>query len=108
MIVFVVELYDALRLAGVEETMARRAAESVFSAKEGSEFVTKADLRAELANFKAEFKAELKAELKAEIRAEFRAELRTELADLRVELIKWNLGAMAVLTTIFATIVTLN
>lgn len=73
----VTELYDALRKAGVDETSARQAAEAVLGAKHGSELVTKADLRA-------------------------------EIADLRTELIKWNVGAMAVLTAIFAAIVRLG
>lgn len=37
-----------------------------------------------------------------------KTDLRAELADLRVELIKWNVGAMAVLTGIFAAIVRLG
>ena len=36
-----------------------------------------------------------------------KAYLHAELADLRVELIKWNVGAMAVLTAVFAAIVRL-
>lgn len=71
------ELYDALRKAGVDEPSARHAAEAVLGASYGSTLVTKADLRA-------------------------------ELADLRAELIKWNVGAMAVLTAIFAAIVRLT
>lgn len=73
----VAELYEALRKAGVDETLARQTAEAVLSAKQGSELVTKADLRA-------------------------------EMTDLRAELIKWNVGAMAVLTAIFAAIVRLG
>ena len=34
--------------------------------------------------------------------------LKTELSELKVELIKWNVGAMAVLTAIFAAIVRLG
>ena len=34
--------------------------------------------------------------------------LRAELADLRTELIKWNVGALAVLTAIFSAIVKLT
>ena len=36
-----------------------------------------------------------------------KADLRAEIVDLRAELIKWNVGAMAVLTAIFAAIVRL-
>ena len=74
MTTMVLEIYDALRKAGVDEATARSAASAVLGAAEKEEIVTKAFLRA-------------------------------EIADLRVELIKWNVGAMAVLTAIFATIV---
>jgi hypothetical protein len=69
----VAEIYDALRKAGVDEPTARSAAVAVMSAAQGSTLVTKADLRA-------------------------------EVAELRAELIKGNVGAMAVLTAIFAAI----
>lgn len=52
MSVMVVELYEALRKAGVEEDVARAAATAVSAV--GSDPVTKADLRAELAELKAE------------------------------------------------------
>lgn len=77
----VAELYDALRKAGVDEDTARAAAEAVIGRQEG--VATKADI------------------------AVLRSELRQEMADLKVELIKWNVGAMAVLTAIFAAIVRL-
>ncbi len=37
-----------------------------------------------------------------------KADLRTAIAELKVDLIKWNVGAMAVLTAIFAAIVRLG
>ena len=77
----VLEIYDALRKAGVDEATARSAAASVIGAAEKEELVTKAFLRAELAG------------------------LRVEMAELKTDLIKWNVGAMAVLTAIFAAIV---
>jgi hypothetical protein len=76
------ELYDALRKAGVDEATARAAAEVVISRQEG--VATKADI------------------------AVLGSELRQEMADLKVELIKWNVGAMAVLTAIFAAITRLT
>ena len=79
----VAELYDALRKAGVDESTARAAAEAVLGVKQGAELVTTPVLRAEIEG------------------------LRREMADLKVELIKWNVGAMAVLTAIFAAIVRL-
>jgi len=72
----VAELYDALRKAGVDDATARAAAAAVLGEQAGAELVTKAYLRA-------------------------------ELAELRVELIKWNVGAMAVLTAMFTAIVRL-
>jgi hypothetical protein len=77
----VAELYDALRKAGVDENTARAAAEAVIGRQD--DVATKADI------------------------AVLRSELRHEMADLKVELIKWNVGAMAVLTAIFAAIVRL-
>lgn len=82
----VAELYDALRRAGVEEQLAREAACAVLPADARIELATKADL-ADLVT---------------------RADLTADLAELKVELIKWNVGAMAVLTGIFAAIVRLG
>lgn len=70
------ELYDALRKAGVDEDIARKAAQAVLGAEDKEQLVTKDHLRAEMEALKA-------------------------------ELIKWNVGTMAVLTTIFAAIVKL-
>ena len=83
----VAELYDALRQAGVEQELARRAASAVLAVDERMDLATKSDLLA------------LKADL---------AEMRAEISEMKVELIKWNVGAMAVLTAIFAAIVRLG
>jgi hypothetical protein len=69
----VVELYDALRKAGVDEQLAKDAARAVLAADARTDLATKADL-----------------------------------AELKADLIKWNVGAMAVLTAIFAAIVRLG
>ena len=79
----VTELYDALRKAGVDEQLAKEAARAVLSPDARTDLATKADL------------------------AELRTATRADLADLKAELIKWNVGAMAVLTAIFAAIVRL-
>lgn len=79
----VVELYDALRKAGVDEPTAKAAAEAVLGVRQGAELVTTPILRAELEG------------------------IRREMAELKADLIKWNVGAMAVLTAIFAAIVRL-
>lgn len=76
----VTELYDALRKAGVDEPLAKAAARAVLAADVTTELATKADL------------------------AQLKAEFRVDLADLKSELIKWNVGAMAILTAIFAAI----
>ena len=77
----VAELYTALRKAGIDEDTARAAAEAVLGRQDG--VATKADL------------------------AVLGSELRQEMAELKADLIKWNVGAMAVLTAIFAAIVRL-
>jgi hypothetical protein len=84
----VAELYDALRKAGVDDDIARAAAEAVIGRQE--DVATKADI----------------AMTKADIAIQ-RSELRQEMAELKADLIKWNVGAMAVLTAIFAAIVRL-
>jgi hypothetical protein len=76
----VAELYDALRKAGVDEQLSKEAARAVLPADAINDLATKIDL----------------------------ALLRTDLAELKAELIKWNVGAMAVLTAIFAAIVRLG
>ncbi|HVG71824.1 MAG TPA: hypothetical protein VM819_12995 [Vicinamibacterales bacterium] len=76
----VAELYDALRKAGVEEQLAKDAARAVLGADARTDLATRADILA----------------------------LRADLSDVKVELIKWNVGAMAVLTGIFAAIVRLG
>jgi hypothetical protein len=77
------ELYYALRKAGVDEPTAKAAAEAVLGVKQGTELVTTPVLRAELEG------------------------IRRDMAELKADLIKWNVGAMAVLTAIFAAIVQL-
>lgn len=54
MTVIVTEIYDALKKAGVDEDLARAAAKAVIGAEEKEQLVTKADLRAELAELQAE------------------------------------------------------
>lgn len=101
----VAELYDALRKAGVDEQLSKEAAQAVLPADVITELATKRDLAELRGELKADFAA-LRADF-AELRADTRAEiatLRADLADTKVELIKWNVGAMAVLTAIFAAI----
>lgn len=70
------ELYDALRSVGVADDLAKAAARAVIAAEDKEQLVTKADLRA-------------------------------ELAELKTEIIKWNLVAMGFLTAVFSGLVTL-
>ena len=72
----VTELYDALRKVGVDEQLARDAARAVLGYEVRTDLATKADI----------------------------AELKIAMADMRAELIKWNVGAMAALTAIFTAI----
>ena len=78
------ELYDALRKAGVDEQLAKDAARAVLGSDVRTDLATKADLMA------------------------LRIELKADMAEMKAELIKWNVGAMAVLTAIFAAIVRLG
>lgn len=119
----VAELYDALRKAGVDEDLAKSAARAVLAAEARADLATKGDLAelkaattADIAALKTELKADiaaLKAEVKADmaaLRAELKgdiSQLRTDMAEMKADLIKWNVGAMAVLTGIFAAIVRL-
>jgi len=52
MSVMVIELYDALRKVGIDDTVARDAAQAVFEMR--ADLVTKSDLRAELSELKTE------------------------------------------------------
>ncbi|CAN5669229.1 hypothetical protein BH18PSE1_BH18PSE1_11050 [soil metagenome] len=70
------EIYDALRKAGVDEDIARKAAQAVLGAEEKDQLVTKDYLRA-------------------------------EMEALKSDLVKWNVGAMAVLTAVFGALVKL-
>jgi hypothetical protein len=87
----VAELYDALRKAGVDEQLAQRAARAVLGADARMDLATKTDL----------------AELRKDIGEELSA-VKVQLSEMKVELIKWNVGAMAALTAIFAAIVRLG
>lgn len=80
----VAELYDALRKAGVDEELARSAARAVLAVEARADLATKSDVAAGV------------------------AELRTEMAELKTDVIRWNVGAMAVMTGIFAAIVRLS
>ena len=76
----VMELYDALREAGVDEKLARAAARAVLSSEGRTELATKQDLAA----------------------------LRQDLAELKATLVMWNVGVMvAIMTGIFSGIVKL-
>ena len=85
------ELYDALRKAGVDEELSMDAARAVLPADVRIDLASKTDLLALRADF-----------------AELKASTRADIADLKVELIKWNVGAMAVLTASFAAIARLG
>jgi len=50
----VIEIYDALRAAGITDDVAKAAARAVLAAEDKERLVTKADLRAEIAELKAD------------------------------------------------------
>ena len=109
MSVMVTELYDALRTAGVDEPLARDAARAVLGFDARTDLATKADI-AELSQATKVDIAELRQATKADIArleaaiAELRFATKADNADLKAELLKWNIGAMAVFTAIFAAI----
>ena len=94
----VTELYDALRKAGVEEQLARDAARAVLGSDSKTDLATKADI----AELRLATKADI-ARLEAAI-AELKFATKADNAELKAELLKWNIGAMAVFTAIFAAI----
>jgi hypothetical protein len=86
MTTLVVEIYEALKKAGVEEELARSAAKAVISAEEKEKLATKTDL------------VELKAELKVDI-----ASVRTEIERMGRVVIMWNVGTViAMASVVFA------
>lgn len=127
--VVVVELYEALQKAGVDEPLARSAAAAVVPANGLEHLATKSDIRhmATKIDFKsAATKADIKdMATKADIkdmltRADIKdmvtksdlkfeiAQLRTEIAEVRADLIKWNIGTMVALTALCAAIMRLG
>lgn len=105
----VVELFNALRTAGVEEQLAPRAARAVLGVDARMDLATKTDLlvlKTDLLVLKTDLETDL-AELKADVARDL-SDMRREISEMKVELIKWNVGAMAVLTAIFAAIVRLG
>jgi hypothetical protein len=116
-------LYRALKAAGVDDDLAQEAARSVIGVDQISALSTKTDVaevKADLAELRAASKADI-AEVKADLAAmraatkadmvELRAATKTDIAevkiaiaDLRSELLKWNIGAMAILTIIYSAI----
>jgi hypothetical protein len=81
MTTMVKEIYVALKAGNVPDEQAQAAAEAVaqLDIPNRDQLVTKSDI----------------------------AELKTAMADMRAELIKWNVGAMIALTAIFGAIVKL-
>lgn len=79
----IIELYDALRAAGVDEDKAKAAAAAVMGGAARNDLATKADLN------------------------ELRLATKTDLANLRADLIQWSVGAIIAMTAVFAAIVKL-
>lgn len=77
MSLLVSESYDALKQAGVEDDTAKAAAKAVISVEDKEILVTKADLFA----------------------------LRADMAELKTDIIKWNMALMISMTGVFAVIV---
>jgi hypothetical protein len=91
----VVELYEALRKAGVDEAVARSAASAVVPANALGDLATKGDLLA------------MRTDLRSEIKSETMA-LRVEISEMKADLIKWNVGTMVALTALCVAIMRLG
>jgi chromosome segregation ATPase len=107
-----VELYDALKAAGVPEDKAQAAAASVIGGTEKNTLATKADLvelRSELKTNTASLRSELKddiASLRSELKADtvsLRSELKDEIGTVRERLssvetglryVQWSIGTV--------------
>ena len=79
MSVMVIEIFEALRSVGVAEAQATAAAKAVMDIK--GDLVTSGDLKSEM------------------------AVLRTEMAELKSDLIKWNVGTLIAMTAIYGGLV---
>jgi hypothetical protein len=91
----VVELYAALKAAGIDDDVAQRAAQAVLGVEDRAQLATKADV------------ADLRVAL-----AELKTELLRAIADVRSDMMKmlmWsvglNVGMMIAMTGVFAAIV---
>jgi hypothetical protein len=116
----VVELYEALRKAGVEEPLARGAAAAVVPANGLDRLAAKSDIcdmatRTDIKDMatKSDIKEILtKSDLKematkSDLRIAI-AELRGEIAEVKAELIKWYVGTMVAMTALCAAIMRLG
>jgi hypothetical protein len=101
----VLEMYAALRKAGVDEDIAGDAARSVMGIEMKGDLATKSDLlllRSELRSEMSELRSEMSG-LRSEV-SEIRLQVKADISELKAEIIKWNVGAMAILTAIVAAI----
>jgi hypothetical protein len=119
----IVELYDALREAGVSDEKAKAAAAAVISTETEDRLATKADLgalrlatktdlaqleastKADLAQLEASTKADL-AQLEGSIKADL-AQLRVTVAQVEGHILRWVVGTIIAMTAVFAGIVKL-
>jgi hypothetical protein len=83
-----IELFEALKAAGVEDDIARRAAHAVLSVEDRAALAMKADL------------AELKAELLIAI-----ADVKSEMMKMLMWAVGLNVGALVAMTGVFAALV---
>ncbi len=99
----VTALYEALKAAGVEDSLAHRAAEAVLGVEDRAQLGTKADLTALQLVTKPDL-TELQRAMKADL-----AEFRVGLAEMKVDLLKWtvglSIGTLVAMTALFTTLV---
>jgi hypothetical protein len=75
----VFELFEALKKAGVDEETARKAAQAVVGIEDKQQLATRLDVET----------------------------LRREMAEIKADLIKWNVGTLIAMTGLFTAIVKL-
>jgi hypothetical protein len=113
---WVLELYEALRKAGVDEMPARDAASAVFPVDCLDDLATKHDLselrlavNADISELRLALKAdisELRLAAKADI-SELGLTVKADMSEMKAELIKWNIGTMVALTALCVAIMRL-
>jgi hypothetical protein len=104
----VTELYQALRAAGVDDGLAKAAAESVLSKDRKEDLATRNPERlSEPRLLRNPLATSATRGGTVNSRLAFSQLTKADLADLKADLIKWNVGTLIAMTALFSTLVTL-